>query len=109
MWGVTDGEEMFKVFEQAFPQAPWRQLVPPEVMAKFAASRGGQFPAPQYSNGLATALVGDSSSGPSGAKSGSGSSAGGGGLTGSGVVLIGDSAHCFPPDLGAWQREREGG
>jgi len=82
---------MYKVFEQAFPQAKWRELVPESVMTKFAASPGGSFPAPQYSNGLTMALA------PAEAN---GASAGQKRLKGTGVVLIGDAAHCFPPDLG---------
>jgi hypothetical protein len=107
---VSDGETLYSVFEQAFPQANWRQLVPADVMAKFAASRGGQFPAPQYSNGLAVALgrgAGGSGGVPRNGGGGGGGSGGGGSkvaagapLKGSGVVLIGDAAHCFPPDLG---------
>lgn len=93
MWEVTDGETMYRVFEEAFPQAKWRELVPESVMNKFAASRGGSFPAPQYSDGLTMALaeeaVGDN-----------GSAASKKPLKGTGVVLIGDAAHCFPPDLG---------
>ncbi|KAF6249364.1 hypothetical protein COO60DRAFT_1706535 [Scenedesmus sp. NREL 46B-D3] len=52
VWRVSDAATLYKVFEEAFPQADWRALVPEPVMAKFAASRGGQFPAPQHSRGL---------------------------------------------------------
>lgn len=102
VWNVTDGETLYKVFEQAFPQANWRQLVPEAVMSKFAASQGGSFPAPQYSNGLTMALAaGDAAAGgqqhDAAAAGGSTTSV----LKGTGVALIGDAAHCFPPDLGA--------
>lgn len=98
VWNVKDGETMYKVFEQAFPQANWRELVPETVMNKFAASTGGSFPAPQYSNGLTMALAADAS-GQQHVAAGSGSSSV---LKGTGVVLIGDAAHCFPPDLGEY-------
>eukprot|EP00775_Hariotina_reticulata_P000352 gene352-585_t len=71
-------------------------------MEKFAVSEGGMFPAPQYSQGMAMVLEqpapdGEGSGvGMSDAAAGSGSSV----LRGSGVVLLGDAAHCFPPDLG---------
>jgi hypothetical protein len=77
---------------QAFPQAKWRELVPETVMHKFAESRGGSFPAPQYSNGLTMALA---AQGPEQHTAGSSKA-----LKGTGVALIGDAAHCFPPDLG---------
>lgn len=93
VWKVNEAETMYKVFEQAFPQAKWRELVPESVMTKFAASHGGSFPAPQYSNGLTMALA------PAEAN---GASAGQKPLKGTGVVLIGDAAHCFPPDLGVY-------
>lgn len=79
-------------FLQAFPQAKWRELVPETVMNKFAESRGGSFPAPQYSNGLTMAL---DTQGPEQHAAGSSKA-----LKGTGVALIGDAAHCFPPDLG---------
>lgn len=101
VWNVTDGETMYQVFAQAFPQANWRQLVPETVMNKFAASTGGSFPAPQYSNGLTMALAAADAAlagqqHDAAAAGGSTTSA----LKGTGVALIGDAAHCFPPDLG---------
>lgn len=102
VWNVTDGETLYKVFEQAFPQANWRQLVPETVMHKFAASQGGSFPAPQYSNGLTMALA--AADAAAGGQQHDGTAAGGSTasvLKGTGVALIGDAAHCFPPDLGA--------
>lgn len=77
-------------------QANWRQLVPEIVMNKFAASTGGSFPAPQYSDGLTMTLSAEGQQQHAAAAAG-GSSV----LQGTGVVLIGDAAHCFPPDLGA--------
>ncbi|KAF8067186.1 Kmo [Scenedesmus sp. PABB004] len=91
VWSVQDAETMYTVFEQAFPQADWRALVPETVMAKFAASRGGAFPAPQFSQGLATVV--DAAAPPH-------ARLGGAAVKGIGVVLLGDAAHAFPPDLG---------
>jgi 2-polyprenyl-6-methoxyphenol hydroxylase-like FAD-dependent oxidoreductase len=34
VWKVTDAATLYKVFEEAFPQADWRALVPESVMAK---------------------------------------------------------------------------
>ena len=104
VWNISDAEGMYTAFEQAFPQANWRQLVPEPVMAKFAASRGGQFPAPQYSNGMAMALGHGTSN--SSRAAGAAAAAGQQAICGSGVVLIGDSAHCFPPDLGEEQQRQ---
>ncbi|KAI8471204.1 MAG: hypothetical protein J3K34DRAFT_520699 [Monoraphidium minutum] len=77
IWEVTEGEAMYGVLEDALPQADWRALVPPAVMSRFAASRGGVFPAPTHADGAGAGL-------------------GGGGA----AVLLGDALHCFPPDLG---------
>jgi hypothetical protein len=83
-------------------QADWRKLVPLPVMEKFAASEGGVFPAPQYSQGMTMVLQQPAPTAAAAAAAGGG---GGDGsksnlLRGSGVVLLGDSAHSFPPDLG---------
>eukprot|EP00882_Tetradesmus_deserticola_P005981 GHRQ01006298.1.p1 GENE.GHRQ01006298.1~~GHRQ01006298.1.p1 ORF type:complete len:342 (+),score=172.70 GHRQ01006298.1:94-1026(+) len=92
VWGVSDAATLYKVFDEAFPQADWRALVPEPVMAKFAASRGGQFPAPQHSRGLSLLLSAESQQQPA--------APGAAAVKGSGVLLLGDAAHCFPPDLG---------
>jgi hypothetical protein len=73
---VTDAEAMYKVLDESLPQADWRALVAPADMARFAASRGGAFPEPTYSDGAGAAV------------------------DGAAVALLGDSLHCFPPDLG---------
>jgi len=74
---------MYITLNQSLPQVDWRSLVPEPVMQRFAASPGGAFPLPTYSDGAA-ALVGG----------------GEGGAGGTAVLLLGDSLHCFPPDLG---------
>lgn len=63
-------------------------------MARFAASRGGTFPAPQYTTHLSwTPDQAAKQQDRPKARSRSGGS-------GTSVVLIGDAAHSFPPDLG---------
>ena len=84
IWDIEDAESMYAALEDALPQADWRALVPAETMARFAASRGGAFPAPTFSDG-AGAAIGDGGSG---------------GGRGTAVLLLGDALHCFPPDLG---------
>jgi 2-polyprenyl-6-methoxyphenol hydroxylase-like FAD-dependent oxidoreductase len=39
VWGVSDAATLYKVFEEAFPQADWRALVPEPVMAKVRLQR----------------------------------------------------------------------
>jgi 2-polyprenyl-6-methoxyphenol hydroxylase-like FAD-dependent oxidoreductase len=85
---------MYEVFEDAFPQMKWRELVPQEVMERYAASQGGTFPAPQYCTALTWEV--QQSQQPTEAAD----EVGGASLGVSGVVLLGDAAHCFPPDLG---------
>lgn len=71
---------------EAFPQADWDALVPEDVMRAFAESEGGVFPAPQASDGVAYVLE----------KGGGGEAA----PSATAVLLVGDAAHAFPPDLG---------
>jgi 2-polyprenyl-6-methoxyphenol hydroxylase-like FAD-dependent oxidoreductase len=59
---------------------------------QFAASTGGQFPAPQHSKGLSLLV---SSEAPQGSPAPDAAA-----IKGTGVLLLGDAAHCFPPDLG---------
>ena len=92
IWEVHDAKTMYEVFEDAFPQVKWRELVPMAVMEKYAASTGGTFPAPQY----CTALTWDAEE----LRAAAGAEAGKEEAGVSGVVLLGDAAHCFPPDLG---------
>lgn len=73
--------------------------MPEIVMNKFAASQGGSFPAPQYSDGLTMTLSAEAQQEQQQhAAAAAGSSKV---LQGTGIALIGDAAHCFPPDLGA--------
>ncbi|MBW4646249.1 MAG: FAD-dependent monooxygenase [Goleter apudmare HA4340-LM2] len=79
IWKLKNGEELYQFLEEAFPQLPIRQIISPEEAERFAKSEGGYFPIPQYCSGFYCLLQqGDAV----------------------GVVLIGDTIHCFPPDIG---------
>jgi 2-polyprenyl-6-methoxyphenol hydroxylase-like FAD-dependent oxidoreductase len=77
IWELKTGEEVSDFLERAFPQLPIRNLVSSQEADRFAKSEGGEFPEPQYCSGLHYLLDNDS-----------------------GVVLLGDTVHCFPPDIG---------
>lgn len=80
LWQLNTGEEVLDFLEHAFPQLPLQQIVSPEEADRFAKSSGGSFPIPQFCSGLHYLL--------SNAE------------TASGVLLLGDAVHCFPPDIG---------
>lgn len=76
IWELKTGEALYNFFEEAFPQLLIREIISPEEAERFAKSEGGYFPKPQYCNGLQF-LVNES-----------------------GIILLGDTVHCFPPDIG---------
>lgn len=76
IWQMKTGEQLLQFLEQDFPQLPIRQIISIEEADRFAKSDGGVFPVPQFCSGLHYLL-----------KS-------------SGIVLLGDAIHCFPPDIG---------
>ncbi|MGB3508234.1 MAG: NAD(P)/FAD-dependent oxidoreductase [Microcoleaceae cyanobacterium] len=80
IWNLKDGDKLYKFLETAFPQLPINEIVSPEESDRFAKSEGGYFPIPQYCSGLHWLLSDKDNS--------------------SGVVLLGDAVHCFPPDIG---------
>ena len=85
VWNLKDGQAIYSFFKQSFPQLPIRKILSPEEADRFAKSEGGCFPQPQYCSGLQFLLrhkpeTQDSSP--------------------IGVVLLGDTIHCFPPDIG---------
>ncbi|MGB3190477.1 MAG: NAD(P)/FAD-dependent oxidoreductase [Limnoraphis sp.] len=80
IWKIEDGEQLSKFLETAFPQLPIPEIVSPEESERFAKSEGGFFPIPQYCSGLHWLVSAKNYS--------------------SGVVLLGDAVHCFPPDIG---------
>lgn len=86
LWQLDTSEELLNFFDHAFPQLPLRQIVPPEEIERFAHSKGGAFPVPQFCSGLHYLLRHpDPKAGEAIA---------------SGVLLLGDAVHCFPPDIG---------
>jgi len=83
IWQLKTPAEVEQFLKQAFPQIPIDKIITPEEIARFTFSKGGKFPIPQYCSGL-TQLYGKSH--PD--------------RTGTAVILLGDAAHCFPPDIG---------
>ncbi|NES20010.1 MAG: FAD-dependent monooxygenase [Symploca sp. SIO3E6] len=82
IWQLTTTAEVEQFLKQAFPQLPLDKIISPEEMARFTASAGGKFPIPQYCSGLYR-IWGQPEANQ-----------------GTGVILLGDAAHCFPPDIG---------
>lgn len=88
IWQLQNTEELYNYLEQAFPQLPISQIVSQTEAERFINSEGGYFPIPQYCSGLYFFLnqelvnqeIFPSSS--------------------TGIVLLGDAIHCFPPDIG---------
>lgn len=83
LWQLTRREEMLPFLEQAFPQLPLHQVVSIKEVDRFAASVGGAFPVPQFCAGLHSLLQHLEEP-----------------TTASGVLLLGDAVHSFPPDIG---------
>jgi kynurenine 3-monooxygenase len=79
IWNLKNSEEIYDFLEKGFPQLPIEQIVSSSETERFAKSEGGYFPTPQYCSGLHFASRNDFSTG---------------------VVLLGDAIHCFPPDIG---------
>lgn len=82
VWSFRTVEELSDFLKRSFPQLqPLDKYFSDEEIAAFLGAATGEFPQPQYVNTL-TAV-----SSSAGDRDG-------------GVVLIGDAAHAFPPDLG---------
>jgi len=79
-WKIEGAENTRQHFRSLFPQLDMDNLISDQEMQEFAETRPGQFPTPQYSNKIYAQLNEDSNA--------------------ISCVLIGDSAHAFPPDLG---------
>jgi len=77
IWKMKDGVSMKAYFKKCHPRFNWDLIVAPEEWDKFAKIEGSRFPMCQYSPRLHVSSE-----------------------TGSGVVLVGDALHAFPPDLG---------
>eukprot|EP00596_Hydrurales_sp_CCMP1899_P001903 CAMPEP_0119053150 /NCGR_PEP_ID=MMETSP1177-20130426/74239_1 /TAXON_ID=2985 /ORGANISM="Ochromonas sp, Strain CCMP1899" /LENGTH=112 /DNA_ID=CAMNT_0007033009 /DNA_START=679 /DNA_END=1015 /DNA_ORIENTATION=+ len=92
-------EEVKEFLVSSFPQIDFSTFVSDDEIARFAAQiNPGEFPNPQYVKGLqqvfgGKALGSESPSGVSEKKAEDG-------VKVCGVLLAGDAAHAFPPDLG---------
>ena len=75
-------EKVRSFLQESFPQLDIDDLVTEEELERFALSEGGVFPRPQHSKALQHSFFSSSSN------------------SSSSVVLLGDAAHAFPPDLG---------
>lgn len=76
LWQLSTVDEYWTAFEENFPTLPLREMVAEGAMEAFAAGLTVAFPTPLMPEAL------------------------GGGVGTTGVVLTGDAAHTFPPDLG---------
>ncbi len=82
IWKLETKAEVSHFLEQAFPQLPMEQILSPSEVERFAQSVGGVFPTPQYCSGLYQ-IWGQPQQ-----------------FKGTAVILLGDTVHCFPPDIG---------
>lgn len=80
LWRCRTADEFYRFVGAVVPQADTGRVFWHEEVERFAASEPGRFPAPQASPSLSASF--ESASGRAG------------------VVILGDAAHAFPPDLG---------
>ncbi|KAL7479473.1 hypothetical protein ACHAW6_005199 [Cyclotella cf. meneghiniana] len=78
VWKLKDGKSMQTWFEKAFPRMSFNGMISHEEWDRFAKAEGTRFPHCQYSRGMA---VWDTTGN-------------------TGVALVGDAIHAFPPDIG---------
>jgi kynurenine 3-monooxygenase len=78
LWTLQTGREVKEWFRNSFPRLNFTSLVPEEEWDRFARAQGSRFPHCQYSNGVALSSLDRRS----------------------GVALVGDAIHSFPPDIG---------
>lgn len=78
LWSLQTGEKVREYFQNCFPKLNFTSMVSREEWERFAKAEGTRFPYCQYSNGVALSSLDKHS----------------------GVVLIGDALHSFPPDIG---------
>lgn len=78
VWKLNDGPSAKEWFTTAFPRFNWDDYVSDAEWERFAKAKGTVFPNCQYSPGLQATSPDEKS----------------------GVVLVGDAAHAFPPDIG---------
>lgn len=77
IWELKSGEEMHDFLTKSFPQLPINKIVSSQEAQRFAETKGGEFPIPQYCEGFYSKLSNEAF-----------------------IVLLGDAIHSFPPDLG---------
>ena len=82
IWQLETPEALEAFLKRAFPQLPLEKIIDSEEVARFVSSQGGSFPLPQYCSGLYY-IYGQSQDNQ-----------------GTAAILLGDAAHCFPPDIG---------
>ncbi|MEA5511075.1 NAD(P)/FAD-dependent oxidoreductase [Crocosphaera sp. UHCC 0190] len=78
LWDIKNSDQLYQFFEQAFPQLPINKIIDPQEAERFAKSEGGCFPIPQYCEGCYWLNEENKT----------------------GIILLGDAIHCFPPDIG---------
>jgi kynurenine 3-monooxygenase len=78
IWKLTDGPAAKEWFTKAFPRFRWDEYISEMEWDRFARAKGTSFPFCQYSPGLQVTAPRQNS----------------------GVALVGDAAHAFPPDIG---------
>ena len=78
VWSITSGKEMKEWMQASFPRLPFDTWVNDTEWDRFVKAKGVTYPRPQYSAGSAVPS-------PTGE---------------TGVVLVGDACHAFPPDIG---------
>lgn len=78
IWSINNGANMKEWFQKAFPRIDFDKMITNEEWQRFATALGTRFPYCQYSPGSAVASPGGDT----------------------GIALIGDACHAFPPDIG---------
>jgi 2-polyprenyl-6-methoxyphenol hydroxylase-like FAD-dependent oxidoreductase len=88
VWQLNTFADVKQFLVSSFPQIDFSTFVDDDEIARFAQSPAGEFPKPQYVQKMQTILPGQT----------------GEPQQQQGIVLLGDSAHAFPPDLGKCRR-----
>lgn len=83
VWDLKTGEQVLQFLEQDIPQLPIREIISIDEAERFAKSSGGVFPVSQFCSRLHYLLKQQAAD-----------------SIGTGVLLLGDAIHCFPPDIG---------
>jgi 2-polyprenyl-6-methoxyphenol hydroxylase-like FAD-dependent oxidoreductase len=78
IWTLKTAESLYTFLEKSFPQLDIRAVISADQADAFVRIEPGRFPVPQYARHLHQSL----------------------GASTMQVLLIGDAAHAFPPDLG---------